>query len=627
MHVVRPRPNVGEAVVAVDVRRGAALTDVEQSVVVRIQEDRHAGQTRFADVLDAVAVRVLELRAANRDQPEVAEGHAGDIGAAAGHDVGRIGRGLRETGRQYFVDVVRSRPNVGEAVVAVGVRRGTGLTDVEQSVVVRIQEDRHPLQPQFTGVLDAVAVRVRELRAADRDQLEVAEVDSRNGLAGGQHKRGGVRRRLYEAGLLHFTDAVRPRKEFREAVVAVGVRRGTRLPRIEQAVVVVIQEDGHAGQSELTGVLDAIAVRVLKLHAGDAAHDAIGNGDDVVIQSHGAISRQGAAIHGRAGVHGDARQRENMSFKRRGGPQSRRTADLPIDGTRVTAIDHHNLRVAGSCQRAPDLKNELRIGVSLGVEGERPGQLSRRRKEVDSRRERLPAQILTGQGRGARPTRQDVVRRGDVVLGLDGNRIGRVDRPIGDKPRRKAGDCGAGADTQVAVNDGWAGVGHRRTSQNREAVGRPQKGRQQQAVLQQFDLGGHRPGAAIPSGVLASPEVFKQPINDALVHVRSPDRVHLPAGNATQSRRFDLTHRFFPSDLSKERSRNDSPVCRLSLRERTPFRGAKGDNNFSNAPMPLMCVNSCCRASAKAKKIPTCNDTPRCHHTSAYLLANPPATV
>ena len=80
------------------------------------------------------------------------------------------------------------------------------------------------------------------------------------------------------------------------------------------------------------------------------------------------------------GIQGDALIRENISCERRAGTESRGAADLPKHAVICTAIDHVDNRVACGRERAPDLENEERIGVALGVESECSRQLSRRRK-------------------------------------------------------------------------------------------------------------------------------------------------------------------------------------------------------------------------------------------------------
>ena len=174
---VRAGAEVGEAVVAVDVRGGKQFPGIEGAVAVGVQEDGHTGHTQLAGVANAVTVQVVELQAADRHQLEVAEQHTGNIGAAADRDVSRVGGGLRRAGGRHFADAVRAGAEVGEAVVAVDVRGGKQFPGIEGAVAVGVQEDGHTGHTQLAGVANAVTVQVVELHAADRHQLEIPEVD------------------------------------------------------------------------------------------------------------------------------------------------------------------------------------------------------------------------------------------------------------------------------------------------------------------------------------------------------------------------------------------------------------------------------------------------------------------
>ena len=95
-------------------------------------------------------------------------------------------------------------------------------------------------------------------------------------------------------------------------------------------------------------------------------------------------------------------------------------------------IDQENRGIAGRCERAPDLKNEDRIGVTLAVERQHTCQLRRGAKAIDAGWERLPTQVLTGQSCIARLASQVIVGCGDIILGLQGDCIIGMDRATGD---------------------------------------------------------------------------------------------------------------------------------------------------------------------------------------------------
>ena len=168
-----------------------------------------------------------------------------------------------------------------------------------------------------------------------------------------------------------------------------------------------------------------------------------------------------------------------MSFERSGCTQSRGTADLPIHGARITVIDHHHRRAAGGRDRAPDLENELRIGVALRVESQCSRQLGRSGKSIDTRRERQSTQILSSQVEVSRSAGEIVERDGDITLSLSRDRIGYVDRSRWRHDSRwKANDRATWADSQISGDDARAGIGHRRATQNREALCSTQNMRQ-----------------------------------------------------------------------------------------------------------------------------------------------------
>jgi hypothetical protein len=93
-------------------------------------------------------------------------------------------------------------------------------------------------------------------------------------------------------------------------------------------------------------------------------------------------------------LQGDARERENISYEFSGCAESRGAADLPEHVASCTAIDHADRRTAGGGEFARHLENEDGVGATLGVESECSRQLRRRRRTIDSLRERLPTQIL-----------------------------------------------------------------------------------------------------------------------------------------------------------------------------------------------------------------------------------------
>ena len=173
-------------------------------------------------------------------------------------------------------------------------------------------------------------------------------------------------------------------------------------------------------------------------------------------------------------------------YEIRGCTKSRGAADLPVHVARVSAIDHENRRVAGGRECAPDLENELRIGVALNVESQCSRQLGRRQKSIDTRCERESTQIYSSLVKVGRSAREIEVRDGDLSLSLKRDRIGCVYRSgWRHDPRRKANDRATWVDSQISGDDARAGIGHRRAAQNREALRRGEQNTcEQPAILQ-----------------------------------------------------------------------------------------------------------------------------------------------
>src|SRR5207237_6933223 len=58
-YAVRPRPEVGESVVAVAIGEGARPTSSERAALVAVQEDRATEQARLTDILASIALRIV----------------------------------------------------------------------------------------------------------------------------------------------------------------------------------------------------------------------------------------------------------------------------------------------------------------------------------------------------------------------------------------------------------------------------------------------------------------------------------------------------------------------------------------------------------------------------------------
>lgn len=137
----------------------------------------------------------------------------------------------------------------------------------------------------------------------------------------------------------------------------------------------------------------------------------------------------------------------------------------------INAIDHVHDRRACRRERTPYLEDEEWIGEPLGIERERSGQLSRRIKIIDTGGERLSTQINTCLVAGGRQSVQNVERVEGIRLSLLRNRVSLVNRS-GKADAPLAGDRGAWPQTEITLNGGRTGIGHRRGAQHRKTLRR-----------------------------------------------------------------------------------------------------------------------------------------------------------
>src|SRR5205085_1913025 len=134
-------------------------------------------QARFAGLLYAVGIEVVELLAAERTRLPVAEVEAGRrLTAGQGDGVGA--QALGPAGLQHLANCVRARLDAREAVVAGRIGECGWLPGIEAAVVVGVELAGPALQARFAGLLYAVGIEVVELLAAQRAELIVAEVQA-----------------------------------------------------------------------------------------------------------------------------------------------------------------------------------------------------------------------------------------------------------------------------------------------------------------------------------------------------------------------------------------------------------------------------------------------------------------
>src|SRR5262249_54109824 len=77
----------------------------------------------------------------------------------------------------------------------------------------------------------------------------------------------------HPARLDDLADVVGAGRQVREGVLAVGVGDLRRLAGVKTPVAVLVEEDLPASEGWFAGILDAVAVEVVELHAADFAAD------------------------------------------------------------------------------------------------------------------------------------------------------------------------------------------------------------------------------------------------------------------------------------------------------------------------------------------------------------------
>ncbi len=325
------REPVSPIVLAIVSRPKRRLAGTEPVIVVQVQVDRPAVQTRLARVPHAVVIQVVPLVTADvrLEVPKIRRfGHtpAADRSLALGRidrdgvfKAGLAGKTLFPAILKFFTYGVRARCQVREperAVMRSVVRCYEGrFVVISFVVVVQIQVDRPSIRPRLVGVPYAVVIQVVPLVAADV-RLEVAEVGrlgllpvSHHGFTG-NHGHGMSEIWCARIALLpplrqYFTENVVARVQIqpeRPVVPAVvggdeGRLAGARQARarIVLAVAVQIRVDRPAVQTWLTSVPDAIVVLIVPLVAADGM--AYGGHHDVVhVPAFGVDRRSGAGV-------------------------------------------------------------------------------------------------------------------------------------------------------------------------------------------------------------------------------------------------------------------------------------------------------------------------------------------
>ncbi len=130
------------------------------------------------------------------------------------------------------------------------------------AVVVVIQENRPSRQSRLAAILVAIAVNIGEFLSADSAKLEIAKIQARHGDGAGCCRTnlrvgGGVN----PAGLQDFADTIRTGGGKHQGIIARTIGDGARFA-IEDAVIVVVQENRPARRPGIADIFDAIAIEV-----------------------------------------------------------------------------------------------------------------------------------------------------------------------------------------------------------------------------------------------------------------------------------------------------------------------------------------------------------------------------
>ena len=216
-HYICTGHDSGQRVITIRVGLGAG------NYMVRTVEevDHPAREARIAGGKCPAAGDVIEHLAADRRDLDFAEVHSRDVRAAGRRD------GNRRSGRnparfRNDLEGVAPRPDVAERECAA--RSGRSLRDLSA-----LDELDGPAGESGIARDERAAIgRIVEYLAADRDRLELAEIEVVNGLpAGCRHREGPrIRDRGHIARLFGDDDRVRAGENVGERVFAVRVGRG-----------------------------------------------------------------------------------------------------------------------------------------------------------------------------------------------------------------------------------------------------------------------------------------------------------------------------------------------------------------------------------------------------------------
>ena len=188
---IRPRTKLKKVVIASRACDAERFIGVENTIVVLVEKDFPALEPGFARVSLTVPVVVLINLATDGDCLGVSEINTGTVGASQ-NDIERVGGRLQPAVGHHFADSIGVRKQVGEEIIAGGIRRRHHVARIDGVVGVAIKKDGPASQPGLTGIFDLIAVNVmKDCSTNRRRRTQPLEVEERNGQSIAKSCRAG----------------------------------------------------------------------------------------------------------------------------------------------------------------------------------------------------------------------------------------------------------------------------------------------------------------------------------------------------------------------------------------------------------------------------------------------------
>jgi hypothetical protein len=224
------------------------------------------------------------------------------------------------------------------------------------------------------------------------------------------------------------------------------------------------------------------------------ADDAGAHVDGIRVQRHSPIESDEGPDNIRTGCSGDGSEGQYPATECGEGTKGGGRPDLPEDIACLSAVRQRHTRERGRGERGTNLEHEPRVGVSEGIQGEEPRELSGTAEAVDTGKQNLLAKVLPGEVECCLLPSSSVVGRCCVSMCLNCNAIVDMKALAGGE----AGDRRARADANISCDGRGPGVSNSRPSQHTEARRRskidglrPNKQRQRKPAPNSVDANEH----------------------------------------------------------------------------------------------------------------------------------------